>query len=175
MSSADEASQLKTLVTTTTPTTLVISTTCRSSFYLPSDFEYFACEYLWLENLFQLRLTPLTTTTARMTSATTKTTTTCWFNELDTYYQLLCQAHQTRRVAVSFKSRSQSSARGQPLAADDGCRWRLVFLSSLDFTRDLVLGSHRQPYPGMGRMTINKGNFSLLDSRVNSPYCDSVF
>ncbi len=29
--------------------------------------------------------------------------------------------------------------------------------------------------PGMGRMTINKGNFSLLDSRVNSPSCHSVF
>ncbi len=27
---------------------------------------------------------------------------------------------------------------------------------------------------GMGRMTINKGNFSLLDRRVNSPSCHSV-
>ncbi len=39
----------------------------------------------------------------------------------------------------------------------------------------IVVVTRSKNYTGMGRMTTNKGNFSLLDGRVNSPYCHSVF
>ncbi len=39
----------------------------------------------------------------------------------------------------------------------------------------LLASAFERKAPGMGLMTINKGNGCRLDSRVNFPYCHSVF
>ncbi len=53
------------------------------------------------------------------------------------------------------------------LASGTGVAVRLLLFSSPPFAELLR--------PGIGLMTINKGNFCLLGSRANFPYCHSVF
>ncbi len=82
--------------------------------------------------------------------------------------------HSDVRVFVTPSSR-MSNFRTQNYRTHPDVVNTTILRLALSSTANMKRGKTSRLLTGMGRMTINKGNFSLLDSRVNSPYCHSAF
>ncbi len=98
-----------------------------------------------------------------------------------TFVTTVLQEHRRRSdvtfLVQTFWTHPQRVAGGEVAKSQHEIKTAVVVVFVLTLPRSclrLRRSFRRRRLPGMGRMTINKGNFSLLDSRENSPYCHSV-